>query len=87
MFRDGVPIGACTGPSGSASPDPCVSAQASGGDEETVSAGGSGLSYEPASGRYVNVWKTRNAWRGSCRQLDVLLADGTHHRALFSFPR
>ena len=53
--------------------------------EETVSAGQSGLSYDPASGRYTYVWKTDTKWAGSCRQLVVRLADGSEHRANFSF--
>lgn len=51
--------------------------------EETVTAGGSSLSY--GSGQYVYVWKSEKAWANSCRQLQVSLADGTTHVANFSF--
>jgi hypothetical protein len=54
------------------------------GIEETVSAGASGLRYDPDAGRYVYAWKTDKAWAGTCRQLVVRLADGTSHRASFS---
>lgn len=53
--------------------------------EETVTAGGSSLSYDAATGRYSYVWKTSDAWAGSCRQLVVKLTDGTEHRASFRF--
>lgn len=36
-------------------------------------------------GRYTYQWKTPKTWAGTCRQLIVLLADGTYHRANFSF--
>lgn len=54
--------------------------------EETVSAGGSTLSYDSASEQYVYVWKTEKGWTG-CRQLIVRLNDGTERRADFRFTR
>jgi hypothetical protein len=51
----------------------------------TVTAGGSSLSYDPASDTYTYVWKTDRAWSGTCRQLQVELADGVIHTADFSF--
>jgi hypothetical protein len=51
--------------------------------EETVTAGSSSLSYDPATDRYVYVWKTNKAWAGTCRQLIVQLNDGTSHVAYF----
>lgn len=33
----------------------------------------------------IYVWKSDKAWAKSCRQLQVLLADGSLHTALFSF--
>jgi hypothetical protein len=51
--------------------------------ESTVTAGGSSLSY--GNGQYVYVWKTEKSWAGQCRELDVLLADGTMHSAKFRF--
>jgi hypothetical protein len=53
--------------------------------EETVTAGGSSLSYDPVSDQYIYVWKTEAAWAGTCRQLVVTLNDGTVHRANFKF--
>lgn len=53
--------------------------------DETVAANGSSLSYDAATGRYQYVWKTDPAWAGTCRQLDVALADGTSHRVTFQF--
>ena len=53
--------------------------------EETVTAGGSSLSYDPLTDQYNYVWKTDKSWAGSCRQLVVLLNDGTYHRANFNF--
>ncbi|MGH2676164.1 MAG: PxKF domain-containing protein [Actinomycetota bacterium] len=53
------------------------------GIEETVTAGGSSLSYDPASDQYTYVWKTDKAWAGTCRQLVLKLDDGSVHRANF----
>src|SRR5919109_1657263 len=55
------------------------------GIEQTVTAGGSSLSYDSTLDQYNYVWKTDKAWAGSCRQLVVKLADGTFHRANFRF--
>ena len=55
--------------------------------EQTVSAGGSSLSYDPAGDQYVYVWKSDKAWAGTCRRLDVILVDGTQHIANFKFTR
>jgi predicted extracellular nuclease len=53
--------------------------------EETVTAGGSSLSYDAATGQYKYVWKTNKAWAGTCRILVVKLTDGTEHSAMFRF--
>jgi hypothetical protein len=53
--------------------------------EETVTAGSSGLHYDAVADEYTYVWKTSKAWAGSCRQLDVQLADGVDHVANFLF--
>jgi len=53
--------------------------------EDTVTAGGSSLSYDAATDQYVYVWKTESSWAGTCRQLVVQLADGSIHRADFRF--
>jgi hypothetical protein len=53
--------------------------------EQTVTAGSSSLSYDPLTGQYTYVWKTDKAWAGACRQLVVMLIDGTTHVANFKF--
>jgi hypothetical protein len=53
--------------------------------ERTLSAGQSGLSYDPTTARYTYAWKTSKAWSGTCRQLVVKLDDGSVHRANFKF--
>jgi hypothetical protein len=52
---------------------------------ETVTAGGSSLSYDATTDRYIYVWKTDQSWAGTCRQLVVELNDGSIHRANFRF--
>jgi TolB protein len=46
---------------------------------------GSGLSYDPETGRYQYNWKTSKQWAGTCRRLDIELADGMHYYAFFQF--
>jgi len=53
--------------------------------EQTVTAGGSSLSYSAGSDQYNYVWKTEKSWAGTCRQLVVKLIDGTSHQANFKF--
>jgi hypothetical protein len=55
--------------------------------EQTVTAGGSSLSYDAGVDQYVYVWKSDKAWAGSCRLLDVTLVDGTRHIARFKFAK
>jgi hypothetical protein len=52
---------------------------------ETVTAGASSLSYDPASGQYHFVWKTDRAWAGTCRQFVARFTDGTEREARFRF--
>jgi len=52
---------------------------------ETVTAGGSSLSYDATADQYIYVWKTDKLWAGSCCQLVVRLNDGTSHEANFKF--
>ena len=54
-------------------------------DDPTDTAGKSGLSYDSKSGQYTYVWKTDKKWGGTCRRLNVTLADGTVHIANFKF--
>jgi hypothetical protein len=53
--------------------------------EETVTAGGSSLSYNATSDQYSYVWKTDKAWKGTCRQLIVKFNDGSTRTANFQF--
>jgi hypothetical protein len=53
--------------------------------EQTVTAGSSSLKYDPLTDQYIFVWKTDKAWTGTCRQLVVVLIDGTTHIANFKF--
>ena len=55
------------------------------GIEQTVTAGGSSLSYDPATDQYTYVWKTAKAWAMTCRQLVLKLHDTSVHRANFTF--
>jgi len=55
--------------------------------EVTVSAGNSSLSYDPSTDQYTYIWKTSKAWANTCRQLILLLSDGTQHMANFHFTR
>jgi hypothetical protein len=55
--------------------------------EQTVTAGGSSLSYDPVSDAYTYVWKTDKAWAGTCRELTVKLSDGTEHKARFKLTK
>ena len=52
---------------------------------ETVTAGSSSLSYDPATDQYIYIWKTESSWAGTCRQLVIRLNDGSYHRANFTF--
>jgi hypothetical protein len=53
--------------------------------EQTVTAGGSTLTYDAVTRQYIYVWKTLKTWVGHCRRLDVKLNDGTVHVAYFRF--
>jgi len=53
--------------------------------EETTTAGSSSLNYDATTDRYIYVWKTERAWRGTCRQMIVKLKDASLHVASFQF--
>jgi hypothetical protein len=57
---------------------PCDSEQVSGEEVPTVSAGASGLTYDPETGLYTYVWKTDKLWSGTCRQLLLTIDDETY---------
>lgn len=61
----------------------CLSSAPQDDIEQTVTAGGSSLSY--GNSQYVYVWKTEKGWAGTCRQLSVKLVDGSTHTANFKF--
>jgi len=69
----------------SSGPITCNSSDPASDLTETVTAGGSSLSYDPTTDQYNYVWKTDPAWAGTCRQLVVQLNDGSTHRANFRF--
>jgi hypothetical protein len=76
IFAAGSPA---SGPIVCSSSDPATTL------DQTVTAGGSSLSYDPLADQYIYVWKTEQAWAGTCRQLVVQLNDGSIHRANFKF--
>ena len=43
------------------------------------------LSYSPRPDRYTFMWQTDKGWAGSCREVFVVLRDGTSHAALVTF--
>jgi hypothetical protein len=52
----------------------------------TATAGANpGLKVSGKPARYTYYWKTSSAWKGTCRQLVLRLADGTYHRANLRF--
>jgi hypothetical protein len=44
-----------------------------------------GLSYVANAKTYSYTWQTEKEWKGSCRQFDLNLKDGSTHSALFKF--
>jgi hypothetical protein len=62
----------------------CATGEAIDTIEETVSVGGSSLSYDTTTGLYTYVWKTDKAWANSCRELQVKLNDGEMYTARFT---
>ena len=54
--------------------------------EVTVAAGGSSLTYDPATEQYRYVWKSDKKWIG-CRELILRFSDGSEQRATFMFDR
>jgi hypothetical protein len=64
---------------------PCSTSAALDTIETTVSAGGSSLSFDPATGVYTYIWKTNTAWSNTCRALVIRTKFGTFHTANFKF--
>jgi hypothetical protein len=74
IFRSGSPISVASS---------CLSLTLSLDTQETVTAGGSSLTYDAATDTYTYVWKTDKKWRG-CREFQMDLTDSTTHTAYFS---
>jgi hypothetical protein len=62
----------------------CSSAAPTDTVEETVTAGSSGLHYDPLTDRYTYVWKTKLSMKGRCWRVTLRFTDGSSQRALFS---
>jgi len=78
IFATGSPSSATTA---------CTSTDPVDAIEETVAAGGSGLTYDATTGQYIYVWKTEKGWANTCRQLVMKLTDGSSHRANIKFSK
>ncbi|HEX8085711.1 MAG TPA: PxKF domain-containing protein [Solirubrobacteraceae bacterium] len=65
---------------------PCPAQATTDAIEEYSTAANNALKYDASADQYVYNWKTQSTWTG-CRQLIVKLADGTSHRANFSFTK
>lgn len=63
----------------------CASGAALDEIEQTQTAGSSSLTYSSSTDTYTYVWRTEQAWAGSCRQLVLGLDDSTEHVADFRF--
>jgi len=55
--------------------------------DEATTAGGSRLTYDPATATYAYPWKTDKNWSGACRQFAMRLTDGSVHVANVRFAR
>ncbi|MGH9793523.1 MAG: PxKF domain-containing protein [Candidatus Acidiferrales bacterium] len=53
--------------------------------EETDAAGSTAIRYDATGNQFIYNWKTDASWAGTCRALQLTLADGTQHWALFQF--
>jgi Regulator of Chromosome Condensation (RCC1) repeat protein len=76
IFASGYPVSQTIGCSASSTTDPI---------EQTVTAGGSSLSYNATTDEYTYIWKTDKAWVGTCRILTLRFIDGAEYTALFQF--
>jgi uncharacterized protein len=51
----------------------------------TPTASKDGLQYDAATNEYIYIWKTERQWTNTCRQLVIVLSDGSVYRANFQF--
>jgi subtilisin-like proprotein convertase family protein len=63
----------------------CTSGDPAGIAVTAVTAGMSGLQYDPLTDTYTFVWKTQKDWAGKCAVFELGLNDGSSHEASFSF--
>jgi hypothetical protein len=66
-------------------PIKCPSGAPTGPESPTASQNGIGLTYDPQNDVYTYRWQTTQQWRGSCRQFQLRLIDGSTYRADFDF--
>jgi hypothetical protein len=65
----------------------CETGTPIGSEEPTATAGGKWLSYDAATKQYIYPWRTEKNWAGTCRELVIVLTDGTTHQARFQFAK
>jgi hypothetical protein len=41
------------------------------------------VTYDSGTGLYTMAWRTSSRWKGSCRELDIVLRDGSDHKLWF----
>jgi uncharacterized protein len=75
IFASGFPVSRSVACDGGAATD----------DIEATTSGKSGLSYDRDTDTYTYAWKTDKAWANTCRQLVLILKDGTNRVAYFQF--
>jgi subtilisin-like proprotein convertase family protein len=63
----------------------CTNGDPAGGPIQAVTAGMSGLQYDPLTDTYTFVWKTQKDWAGKCARFELGLNDGSSHEASFRF--
>jgi hypothetical protein len=63
----------------------CQTGVPTGTSQPTAGTGKSSLSYTAGSGQYQYNWKTEKEWKGSCREFQLVLNDGTTRMTVFRF--
>ena len=63
----------------------CSSGSPTSAIDSTSTAGGSGLTYDAATGQFQYSWKTAKGWAGTCRVMTLELSDGERRSATFEF--